>query len=316
MKKIIDDKRLIFKCCTLYYKYGVNQEEIADILKISRPSVTRIIKTGHEFGIVKIEIINPFENDFYEMEIELERKYKLKEAIIVNSDNIEEIASETFKFLSRTLEDGEYVGISMGMTLRNIVNNIHINDIEQKKCTFIPIVGGICESSRYDIHSNYISMEFSRIFRAKCLQFFAPLLFSDTNIKNKFLQEDSIKNVLEAFNKISTLIVGIGMPIKKTSTLLNSGYINEKLFDDFVKNGMVGDVAVQFFNKDGDTKPFDTFNKLVAGMNIEQVKNVPRRICIANGENKAESIIGAIKGDIINILITDVDCANKLLKIN
>lgn len=310
MKKIIDDKRLIFKCCTLYYKYGINQEDIADILKISRPSVTRMIKTGHEFGIVKIEITNPFDSDFYEMEIELERKYNLKEVIIVNSG--EEIASETFKFLSRTLQDGEYVGISMGMTLRNIVNNMHINDIEQKKCTFIPIVGGIGES-RYDIHSNYISMEFSRIFRAKCLQFFAPLLFSDINIKNKFLQEDSIKNVLETFNKISTIIVGIGMPIKKVSTLLNSGYINEKLFDDFVKNGMVGDVAVQFFNKEGDTKPFDTFNKLVAGMNIEQLKNVQRRICIANGANKAESVIGAIKGDIINILITDVDCANEML---
>ena len=312
MKKIIDDKRLIFKCCTLYYKYGINQEEIAELLKISRPSVARIIKKGHEFGIVKIEIINPFDNDFYEMEIELERKYNLKEVIIVNSNNIGEIASETFKFLSRTLEDGEYVGISMGMTLRNIVNNIHIGEIEEKKCTFIPIVGGIGES-RYDIHSNYISMEFSKIFKAKCLQFFAPLLFSDINIKNKFLQEDSIKNVLETFNKISTIIVGIGMPIKNTSTLLNSGYINEKLFDDFVKNGMVGDVAVQFFNREGDTKPFDSFNKLVAGMNIEQLKNVPRRICIANGANKAESVIGAIKGNIINILITDVDCANKLL---
>lgn len=312
MKKIIDDKRLIFKCCTLYYKYGINQEYIAEFLKISRPSVARMIKTGHELGIVKIEIINPFDNDFYKMEVELERKFNLKEAIIVNSENINEIAFETFKFLSRTLEDEEYVGVSMGMTLRNIANNIHINDIEQKKCTFIPIVGGIGES-RYDIHSNYIAMEFARIFKSKCLQFFAPLLFSDMNIKNKFLQEDSIKNILETFNKISTIIVGIGMPIKKTSTLLNSGYINEKLFDDFVKNGMVGDVAVQFFNKNGDTKPFEAFNKLVAGMNIEQLKNVPRRICIANGIDKAESIIGAIKGNFINILITDFDCANKLL---
>ena len=36
MKKIVDDNRLIYKCCYLYYMDGLGQKEICDQLGISR----------------------------------------------------------------------------------------------------------------------------------------------------------------------------------------------------------------------------------------------------------------------------------------
>ena len=59
MKKIIDDIRLIYKCCSLYYEDNMSQQEISETLQISRPSVARMIKSGRRSGIVKIEIKNP-----------------------------------------------------------------------------------------------------------------------------------------------------------------------------------------------------------------------------------------------------------------
>lgn len=319
MKKIIDDIRLIYKCCSLYYEDNMSQQEISETLQISRPSVARMIKSGRRSGIVKIEIKNPDNLMFANMERELEKKFGLEEVVIAaaNSTEIgpniinENLAQEMAKFLTRIAEDREYIGVTMGMTLRNLTH-ANLSNIEKLKCTFVPIVGGIGES-RYDIHSNYIAMAFANIFKADCLQFFAPLVFSKPDLLNDFLQEESMQGILKSFNKISTVIMGIGIPDRAHSTILKAGYINEEMFDTFVKQGAVGDIAMQFFDKDGNVERFNVFNRLVSGMPIEKLKKIRRRIGMATGKIKADSVVGAIKGGFVNILIIDSECAQALL---
>ena len=163
MKKIIDDIRLIFKCCSLYYQDGLSQQEISDILQISRPSVARMIKNGHQQGIVKIEVINPNNLLFGNLERALEKKFNLEEVIVTpatNSNLIDDVdetmANEVFKFLSRILNENDYVGIGMGRTLRNLIKNKC--QVEPLKCTFVPTMGGI-DKNRYDIHSIAINAQ-------------------------------------------------------------------------------------------------------------------------------------------------------------
>ncbi|WP_182185998.1 sugar-binding transcriptional regulator [Pectinatus frisingensis] len=316
MKKIIDDIRLIFKCCGLYYEDGLSQQEISDMLQVSRPSVARMIKNGREQGIVKIKVINPDSLIFGNLEREIEKNFGLEEVIIVPSGNAdpvyepnENLANETFKFLSRVLENKDYVGITMGRTLKNLLKGHH--DVEFRKCTFVPIVGGVAENS-YDIHSNYLATSFAEIYHADCLQFFAPLVFSNKDMLHNFLCEYSMQKIMRAFKKISIAIMGIGMPAKQKSTLVKAGYIKEKLFDEFIAKGMVGDVAAQFYDKDGNTEQFESFNNLIAAMSIENLKKVPCRIGIVAGKDKINSLIGAIRGNLINVLITDSDCAKEL----
>ena len=80
--------------------------------------------------------------------------------------------------------------------------------------------------------------------------------------------------------------------------------------------GAVGDIGLQFFDKDGSTEKFKFFNERVAAMSLEEMKNIPVRIGIANGEKKAASVLGAIKGDLINVLITNAECARRLLDLS
>ena len=44
MKKIVDDERLIYKVCSLYYQDNMNQKEIGDYLGVSRSSVLRMLQ--------------------------------------------------------------------------------------------------------------------------------------------------------------------------------------------------------------------------------------------------------------------------------
>ena len=69
---------------------------------------------------------------------------------------------------------------------------------------------------------------------------------------------------------------------------------------------------MQFYDIKGDTSPYEDDNNVI-GMDISKLRTVPRSIGIAGGIEKLRAIRGAIKGGFINMLITNIDAAEKLL---
>ena len=129
MKKIVDDDRLIYKCCNLYYMKNKTQVEICNTLGLSRATVSRMLALGREQGIVKIEVINPISYDYGELEQKLEQRFGLKEAIIVESEPLDTkeeqmdmLSEAAFDYLSHILKNDDYVGVTMGRTLYHIAH--------------------------------------------------------------------------------------------------------------------------------------------------------------------------------------------------
>ena len=48
-------------------------------------------------------------------------------------------------------------------------------------------------------------------------------------------------------------------------------------------------------------------------MTFPRIKKIRNRIAIAGGANRAEAVKGAIRGGYVNMLITNNECAEKLL---
>lgn len=321
MKKIVDDWRLIYKVCSLYYEDDMRQQEVSDYLGISRATVSRMLQKGKESGIVRVEVINPVQFSYNKLEKALERKYGLKEVIVVESSALDtktESVSRMYEraalYLSQFFKDGDWIGVTMGHTLHNIVKTNRAFE-KDKKLMFVPIVGGIGQSTidKVDVQSNRIAQEFSRKFGGTYTQFLSPAVFSEQKAMEYFLKEKSISYIFDDFQKLDTLIMGIGIPQRVESTLVRAGYITGENLEKFARDGMAGDIALRFFDEDGATEKFRAFNDRVAGMPLEMMKKVRNRIGIAGGENRAEAIRGAIKGGFINMLITNIDAAEKLL---
>lgn len=323
MRKLVDDVRLIFKCCSLYYQDGIGQKEICKLLGISRPTVSRMLSLGKERGIVKIEINNPDNVMYGQIEREMEKAFNLQEVIIVPSNSLVEpedknqtnfeLGRAALKFMTRILHNGNFVGVSMGRAVQSAAKADYFIE-NQISCTFVPVIGGVGET-QIDIHSNYLAQEFADRFGGDCVQLFAPALFSKYSLLEGFLQEKTIKKVTRLFQKLDMIIMGIGVPISEHSTVLQTGYIDHKILEDFGKRGAVGDIALRYFDIDGNTEPFDDFNKRVAGISLEQLKKIPFRVGVASGEHKIRAVMGAINGRYINILVTDIDCAQGLLSL-
>ena len=45
--------------CHLYYEDGLSQNEIAEKLKISRPTISRLLTFAKENGLVQIKVMDP-----------------------------------------------------------------------------------------------------------------------------------------------------------------------------------------------------------------------------------------------------------------
>ena len=323
MKKIVDDERLIYKVCSLYYQDNMNQQEVGDYLGVSRSSVLRMLQKGREMGIVTIELHNPRFYDYGEMEKTLERAYGLKDVLIVENsvlDTRSEAASYMFgsasDYLHSFFKEGDRIGVAMGNTLNNVVNTNKVYE-KHKNLIFVALEGSISRITveGTDVQGNEIARKFAEKFGGTYTQFLSPAVFSDWKVLEFFMKEKAVNYILDEFKKLNVVVVGIGVPDGTEHTLSKAGYLADEERRKLVERGAVGDMCLQFYDKDGNTDQYSFYNDRVAAMRLGDVRRIPSKIGIAGGARKVDAVIGAIRGGFINILITDTECAKRLIEL-
>ena len=105
MKKVVDDIRLMTKISDMYYNQGINKQDIAKQLQISRPIVIRMLKSAQDLGIVDIHIRNLDLIHHWDLENELQKKFELSDKRSSELENqIEEIRKATVSVLEEVKE--------------------------------------------------------------------------------------------------------------------------------------------------------------------------------------------------------------------
>ena len=58
----------------------------------------------------------------------------------------------------------------------------------------------------------------------------------------------------------------------------------------------------------------DELDDRTIGLNLDQIRKIKHKICIAIGQEKVAAILGALRGQLVNVLFTDENTAASLLK--
>jgi len=297
----------------------MTQQEICEKMGISRPTVSRMLKNGRLWGFVNIEMKNPDKNDYEELESSIEKKYGLKEVIVVSNHIVAweeesnvKLGEETLNYLSRILKPRDIAGVSMGRTLFSVANTPNKPDYSIN-CTFIPIVGGLSER-QIEVHANYITAMLAKKFQGRCIQFFAPAVLSSKEIRNGLFREKAYQEIRQCYDHLKVILVGVGAFNRGATTLIRSGYMDQEELDDYINQGAVGDISLQLFDKSGDLEPFKSFNERVVGLPLARYKEVQYRVCVVSDANKLVALGGVLAGGFANVLIIDEDCALGLLQ--
>lgn len=312
MRKVVDDMRLMIKVCDLYYNHNVSQQQIAGMLSLSRPTVSRLLSSAREKGIVQISVSNLGLIKYWEMERRLEEMYGLREVLIVDSSDDSDrqkdlLGKAAGRYLESTIKDGSVVGVSMGSTLYEVV--AHINQPAVEDVTFVPLIGGMGQL-RMDLHANNLAETLSYIYDGRFVPLHAPARVSSMKIREQFLKEESLAEALRMSKNLDMAIIGIGCPYVNSS-IMATGYFKENEKESLKERDAVGDICMQFYDIEGDTSRFEKDNNVI-GIDIHKLRDIPYSIGVAGGMDKFSAILGAVRGGYINILITDIQCADAL----
>lgn len=306
---------MMLRVCDLYYNRDMSQSDIAKIMDISRPTVARLLKSAKLKRIVEITISDPQERRYSELEQKLEKTYHLQEVIIadtVSTTNQQKdvLGKAAAGYLKSILKDNDIIGVGMGTTIRYIAPYA---PRQFQNLTFIPLLGGTGNVD-YTLDANHVVDHLSKAFCGEGQHLYVPAVVSHAQTKRTLMKEDSIRQIMNAYDHLNVALVGIGTA-DNTSSAFRSGYYSDEMKQQAIKDQICGDICMHLFDKEGRTDRFP-YNKQIVGVNLNKLKKVPYAIGIANGVRKAEAIRGAIKGGYINVLVTDAQCGEALSRLN
>lgn len=299
------------KIAYYYYKLGMTQDNIAKKMSISRQRVNRILKKCLETGIVKI-VIQEYEHQNVELEIQLETLLGLNEIIIVNNaggEINESLGVAASSYLERIIKDNDIIGFSRGRALSSLVNNLQ--PIDRTNLTVTQLVGGL-NAEESHINSDYIVRHSSEILNAKPYFMYAPIILENKQLRDSLMKESFYSRVYDMMKACTIALVGIG-DMSSKSSFVHKKYMSKTEYDILQSKNAVGEICTHYFDVNG--KIIESgINDRVLAIDFNSFKNIPLRIGVGSGSEKLSAIIGALRGGLINVLITDLETAQTLSK--
>ncbi len=304
---------LLADVCEMYYLEGLSQAEIGRRIGLTSSMVSRLITEARERNMVDIHIHRPLESDF-ELENELISQFDLKAARVVTIRGYEfsymkylgEAGAQIFR---QYIQDDQVIGVAWGTTLSAVVDAFVIEDLIPSQ--LVELTGAMgSRSSEYEGHG--IITRLANKLGAEYHYLNAPFLCSSKATAKALYADPIISQPLSLAGEASLALMGIGSLDPEMATVLRFGYLSKSLVHSLRASGAVGNVCGLYFDIDGNPACAEFCQKIIT-ISKESLLNIPDRIGVAGGRDKVNSIIGALRGGYVNIMVTDNLTAQSIL---
>lgn len=315
MSSEISNKRdLLINVAKLYYVQGLSQDMISKQIHVSRPTVSRLLKTAIDTGIVRIHI-DDISSQGLEMAERIEQRYGIKKAIVTPSNsNLEDckqnIGSAAALYLESVIQSESLLGIAWGSTLAYVAKNVHHS--AQKKVDVIQILGGVGNKTR-SADANAIALSLAGSLNGNSYLLQAPFMVKSKVLRDLLMDEPDIVEHFEKMKEVDLALVGLGSSSPELSAQFKSGHITSDDAFRLRREGAVGDICGRHINKDGNMFHSNLTERMIT-ISPDDLKKIPTVIGVACGREKTDVIIGALRGKYIDVLITDKNAAMAVLE--
>jgi len=310
---------LIFQVLKDYYIDDMTQFQIAQKFNISRISVSRLLSKARKKGLIEFIIKYPenFSNPRVEkLEKDFMEKYNLKECIIVQTqkdqtETLKKLSVQLSQLFDRIVKKNTFIGVGWGTTLDSISKYMEIKSKKDVRVT--PMIGGYSKISD-DTHSNNIARVIAEKFNGTSYAVNIPASFDTKEIKESILADSTAKEIFKRVRMVDLAVLCMS-DLSNESSLYKRGQLNDDDLYYLSKLGVIGDINYVFVDEDGNFVPNEISNKTTSIFPIELMKSVKNVIGIATSARKAMILRAALKGGLINVLLTDSEAANKIIEL-
>jgi len=298
----------------MYYIEGRDQSAIASEVGVTRSMVSRMLTEARSRGIVEIKVIRPIYLD-HELEEAIKTRFGIESVFVVSMEdtkpekllvNLGRAAAEVLK---KHLRPELVIGVAWGTAVSATVDAVQT--MGEPSIRVIQLVGAQgARNDEYDGHA--LVMRLAEKLGGEGYYINAPYLCQTPEIAQSMRETRGIKETIDMGKEIQVALLGVGTTVTEYSSYYLSGLLSGDEIEAIRKNGVVGDIASNYFSKDGTPYNDDFLNRMIT-IRLEDLKRIPVRIGIAGGSSKVNAIIGALNSRLVNHLVTDSITARLIL---
>lgn len=298
------EEALIIRAAWYYYIENMTQQSISDKLGISRMRVMKLLDKARQTGIIQFKIGRE-RSQRLQVEQQLMKTWNLKDAYIIptppDANRNESIARAAAMYISDRITENTFINMGYGDTPSRVLN--HLANTTATPISIVSLTGGV---------SYYLPNAQSNIFNARLYLYPTPLLVSSKEMAEAMRAEPTVQEIARMVRLANITVVGVG-GMNDQATILNNGILSKNDFLYLSMQGAVGDVLTHFYNCDGVPIQSPIEDRLLSTP-LETLKELNNVIGISAGMHKVEAIRAALKGEYLDILITDEETAGALLQ--
>ncbi len=305
---ILDDYALLYRVAHYHYINEYSQVEISQMEGLSRPQVSRLVSRAKELGMVRIEVVPYRDPHFIPLENDLKDCLGLADVHVFPDDGPDpsRFITAAASWLSHELVRYRKVGIAWGRTIYRTSLRL-LPEKGGESMTFVPLLGNTGTDVAW-LQANSILDRYAASFSARAVFTQCSLVTPQNEAGG--LEAQRLKLLEDSWGGLEAVVMGIG-----GKPDFSQGFLKElapALRSDLIHADPAGDLFGHFFNQKGELYQIpETYH--LAALPLERLKEIPRVICLAAGQEKAEAIIIAAKGGCLTTLATDETTAKAIL---
>ncbi len=296
-----------------YYHEGMNQNDIARRLGISRATVVNYLSEARRRDYVRITL----DTDIFR-NLELARmlvdRFGLKDAIVVPSDpggearSLDRVTRVVSDWLPGLLAPGDQLGVAWGETIYRVAEaapRVKLSDV-----TVVQLVGS--RPAALGFAAETCSATLARRYSANCVNLHVPLLLSEKALVERLKTEPVIREQLQAVANCNKTLFACGT-CGPESHVVQTGLLAEDDVAACADEGAVGVICGRLIDQDGNGLDRDIESRMI-GVTLDQMRNKEMGLLVGSGFDRAAPMVAAIRGGYATHVATCSATARDMLK--
>jgi DNA-binding transcriptional regulator LsrR (DeoR family) len=303
------DIEQLIEASRLYYELGETQSRVAELLGVTRPQVSRLLKRARAEGIVEIRIVDRTSEPSPAAE-ELRKRFGLHAVHVAPSlRGPEDVGRRMIgrlgaEVLRASIRDGAVVGIGDGASISALADALD-EPLHASGATVVPLCGGYWFTGPAREPFRRVADGIGGIPQG----LLAPGLVDDPATKQSLYAHDGVRRILDLWERLDVAAFGIGGPAWGEAAF---GPTACRQLD---AEKAVGEVLIAPFDIEGRFVDSDLRERTIA-FDARRLERLPVRIGVAGGQGKVRPILGALRSGALTTLVSDVRTVEAVLELD
>lgn len=294
----------------LYYEEGMTQGDIAAEMGLSRASVNAYLADARTRGIVNIEI-HPEKFRALSIARALKDHFGLQDCLVIPTEGgarplIARLGAAGAQALAHNAKSGDTIAVTWGRTMLALAEALQVGGLQDVRV--VQATGSTTAKIAWTPEA--CASRMAEAMGARCIPISAPAIVSSAGVRDVLLQEPVLAEQLAVLAEANRIVLGISS-LRPESTIHTSGFFDGMAQHSYYQEA-VGSIAGRFISARGHPV-LGPLNDRTIGVDLAALRQIPQRIAVAGGVDKVPAILAALRGGLVNVLVTDVATGRGIL---